>query len=364
MLECGPRVVPVDPRRLPHLLEECVRWPIPGSPWSLQGHSRAGERTGFWIPELRLFFDMGLPSKRHPAAILATHSHSDHSIAVPELAMGSGGRSSLSDRPCIYVPAPMDGPLRHLCRASESLNMCLSPAMEREVINTHPVVHGDCLDSVVPDVRVRVVDCSHSVPCVGYVLSSCSQRLLPEYAGLPGKALGALRRAGTALTELVEVPRFAFLGDTTVDVFSSPSGPQILASPVVMVECTLLGLHPEDCSNAQARGHVAWPDLRPIVAANPAVLFVLIHFSQRYSDEDVVAALRADMALLPNLAVFLDAGVYRGRDTVEALPVPLAHVAAADDSVLPTAADGDTAPCTTEACVAGAGTGPGDGGAP
>ncbi len=60
-----------------------------------------------------------------------------------------------------------------------------------------------------------------------YIVSSCSQRLRPEYAGLPGKHLGVLRKSGAVLTEAVETPCLAFLGDTSVEVFSSPWGAQV-----------------------------------------------------------------------------------------------------------------------------------------
>ena len=46
----------------PHYLEECTKWQIPHSTWTIQGHTIAGERTGFMIPELRLFLDGGMSS--------------------------------------------------------------------------------------------------------------------------------------------------------------------------------------------------------------------------------------------------------------------------------------------------------------
>ncbi len=35
-------------------------------------------------------------------------------------------------------------------------------------------------------------------------------------------------------------------------------------------------------------GHIYWPQLEPVVKANPGTHFVLIHFSLRYSKQDFV----------------------------------------------------------------------------
>ena len=75
------------------------------------------------------------------------------------------------------------------------------------------------------------------------------------------------------------MPRVAFLGDTTVEVFTGKSADVIFACPVVIVECTMLGLDDGEAEQARGRGHVCWTELRPIVAAHPSVHFVLTHFS-------------------------------------------------------------------------------------
>ena len=264
----------------PHFLEDCVRWTPPGCPWSLQGHSIAGERTGFWMPEAKIGFDAGLPTDKRISCVFITHSHSDHTFYVP-------WTGAMNGKVGLVVPAPMEMPLRHLCRASISLNYGVWPPLERDLLNIRAVVHGDVIDVVnegghKTNIRVRVVDCTHGVPCVGYIVCTATSRLREEYRALAGKEIAELRRRGEAVMEDVVTPRLAFLGDTTVDVFADDcaSAADILRCPVVVVECTLLGTTPADGATARERGHTSWGDLQPVVRAHPGTTFVLIHFSQ------------------------------------------------------------------------------------
>lgn len=65
------------------------RWRIPGTKsWTLTGHSRSMERSGFMLEELKIMFDAGVATKDlSPAldAILLTHGHIDHINALPML---------------------------------------------------------------------------------------------------------------------------------------------------------------------------------------------------------------------------------------------------------------------------------------
>ncbi|KAL2164300.1 hypothetical protein VTH06DRAFT_3516 [Thermothelomyces fergusii] len=121
--------------------------------------------------------------------------------------------------------------------------------------------------------------CDHTVPCLGYVFSAVTPKLRPEYRGLPGPELRALREErGVDLTAPVAVPVFAFLGDTTASVLAA--GPEWLF------------LWDEHRDQAARTRHTIWADLEPVVRRHPDTVFVLTHFSLRYSDEDVRAFFR------------------------------------------------------------------------
>ncbi|GGM40416.1 hypothetical protein ACFFX1_17825 [Dactylosporangium sucinum] len=52
-----------------------------------------------------------------------------------------------------------------------------------------------------------------------------------------------------------------------------------------------------ELDRARRVGHTVWSQLKPIVLNHPATLFVLIHFSLRHSDRDVVRFFREQEGL-------------------------------------------------------------------
>lgn len=294
----------------PHLLDDCVSHKLPVLNWSLQGHSRGAERTGFWIPELSLGLDGGISCRRRLHNVLVSHCHKDHACEVPFLALGRAG-----PLPRVYVPVECADLLRRTCALLDALDVCHEPepssTSPSQFITCVPVAAGDVFELPLGPVkiRVRVVHCVHTVPTVGYVLSSVTNRLKDEYRGQPGHAIAAARAAGYETTHAVETPQLAFLGDTTVEAFRGPDAAAILACRVVVVECTMLGLHADDGAFAHKNGHICWPDLQPIVAAHPHITWVLIHFSSRYTDFEVATTLQLTAGA--NVLLWLDSGVIK-----------------------------------------------------
>jgi len=151
---------------------------------------------------------------------------------------------------------------------------------------THGLQHGD----KVPLRRLKGVSahafaCDHTVPCLGYVFTTSSQRLRPEFVGLEGSALATLRKEGVELTVPHETPLFAFLGDTTAETLKQ--GPKWLREgiPVVITECSFL--YEDHRAQAEKTKHTLWSDLEAVVRRWPKTTFVLMHFSLRYSDKEV-----------------------------------------------------------------------------
>jgi ribonuclease BN (tRNA processing enzyme) len=104
---------------------------------------------------------------------------------------------------------------------------------------------------------------------------------------MEGKELGKLRKQGVEITDSRFEKKFAFMGDTTIDVFKDPKNSELLKTPVIMVECTALDdlITP---ATARERGHTHCDELEPIVRAHPDITFILIHFSRSYKEDFIV----------------------------------------------------------------------------
>ena len=227
------------------------------------------------MPSQGIFFDAGVASSCIPRAFFVTHSHLDHSSALPRIVVDV-------KKPSIaYVPQEAAHLLRHHLESSMQLNLCSSEA-QVSLCDVSGVVAGQEIALRAPglDWKVRVVECVHRVPSVGYCVSERRSKLLPKYQGLSGSEIGALRRSGVEISESVWFKSFAFMGDTTTSLFEKH--PEVFEYSTLFVECTLFGEGLE--GKAQKTTHVHWSLLKPFVLSHPHCHFMLIHFSLRWSE--------------------------------------------------------------------------------
>jgi len=169
---------------------------------------------------------------------------------------------------------------------------------------------GDELAIDIPSLHwtVRVVQCDHRVPSVGYAIEEKRSKLKEEYHGLSGKEIAALKKSGVEITHLETTKQFVFMGDTTVRVFEDH--PEVLEYPLIFIECTLFGDSKLE-QNARNTTHVHWNFLKPIVKANPQCLFMLIHFSLRWNEHQIEEYFDEQVKEegITNLGLWLDKGV-------------------------------------------------------
>ncbi|MEU0392176.1 MBL fold metallo-hydrolase [Streptomyces sp. NPDC006208] len=292
----APGRLPGHPERLEqgHPFRQWKTWRIPGTELTLTGYSRANDKTFFHIPELRCSLDAGLCEGRQVDTVFLTHTHHDHSKDLDHLAAKASGAD-------IHLPAAAVPYVETFLRASAELNhgAAYDPALAG-TYRLHGVRDGDEFTFGRRGHHVRVVECEHKVPCVGYAFSERRKALLPEYEELRrslaaegrgaefGRIVAQRRKDGAEVEQEVRRPLFAFLGDTHVSVFER--NPWLFEYPVVITECTYLD--DSERERADRVGHTVWSRLRPVVEAHPQTLFVLTHFSLRHSDQDVLAFFR------------------------------------------------------------------------
>lgn len=275
-----------------HPFRQWKTWRMPVGGLTLTGYSRANDKTFFHIPELGCALDAGLPEGRRVETVLLTHTHLDHAKDLDFLASRDGGVD-------IFVPAAALPYVSDYLRASTALNRVAGAG------DCGARLHGV---SAGQDVRfgarhvARVFECRHKVPCVGYGVAEIATVLTPEYDALRtsmvdagrgaefGRLVAGRRREGAVVDREVRRPLFAFLGDTDPAVFDE--NPELFDYPVVITECTYL----DDALLDRARrvGHTVWSRLKPVVAAHPGTLFVLIHFSLRHGDREVLEFFRGE----------------------------------------------------------------------
>ena len=110
----------------PARLEQCVEHVIDcPAKCIVQGATRAGSQTGFFIKPWNIILDAGFPSYRTANAIFITHSHADHTLALPMLVSRRTkllkGQEHLRGTP-IYCPQKITHKIHLLHRAVYELS--------------------------------------------------------------------------------------------------------------------------------------------------------------------------------------------------------------------------------------------------
>jgi ribonuclease Z len=251
---------------------------VSAGPYTIRGISVGGVYTSLHVPELDVLFDVGIPlrSAAGVGTLLLSHAHADHAGALGGL-LGILALHGIKTPLRVVMPREIVPTLLDALRAMAELQRW---PLDIDAVGVEP---GD----VVPlrrDLEVRAFRTFHPVPSLGYQLFKRSQKLRPEFQGLPGPELASLRKAGTPITDEVEHLEFAYATDTLVQVLDHE--PSIATSRVLALECTFLDAR-KSIEHARAGCHVHLDELveRADRLANPHL--VLMHFSQLYRPEDI-----------------------------------------------------------------------------
>ena len=236
----------------------------------IAGYSVAGEESVVLVPELDVAFDIGRCP--HEALrinnVLLTHGHMDHAAGVAyyfsqrDFQGIEGGR--------MLVTRPLVEPLERLMRAVAGVEGHPSP---HEFV---PMSDGQDFE-IRRGLLVRAFRTRHLGSSLGFAVVEVRQKLKEEYLGKPGPELVELKKQGVAITNRVEIPRVAYLGDTAKAPYMEL--PCVRDAEVLLIECTFFD--PDHISRARAGRHLHVADLPEVLEGSHNTRIILTHVTRR-----------------------------------------------------------------------------------
>jgi ribonuclease Z len=251
---------------------------LPGTQLSLRGHSRGSEKSCFYIPELKTFLDAGCESYLTPDYILISHCHSDHSFQLPQILTGLN-RNRVNN-PIIYAPDESVNLFQNFLMSSYKLRMGNINANGKYFVRG--ALPGMEIDLKKDGYFAIVYNLHHNVPTRGYGICKKNKKLKKIYYGLHPDSLRDLKKSNVNITEIKIDKVVAYTLDTTIECFQT--NPELLEYKYVIIECTFFMDEPPGVT----RNHIHWTGLKKIVINNPKVMFILVHFSMRYTWDEII----------------------------------------------------------------------------
>lgn len=280
--EAATSTAPPPPNPFPAVKPKAKpRLEIEGYP--VEGISIGGHETCVIFPTLSLAFDIGRCPQRAVSQdfLFISHAHLDHIGGLP-MYVATRGLYRLRP-PTIFVP-------KYLRELVERL-FDVHRAMDQSELK-HTLIPLDIGEEyeLRRDLKVRAFKTYHTIPSQGYVIYSVKQKLKQDYLGLPGSEIKRLKLSGVEITNTVTTPEVAFTGDTMSDFILDPDNADVLKAKILVMESTFLD-DSVSIEHAREYGHI---HLFEIVNhsekfENRAIL--LIHFSARYTTEEIDAAI-------------------------------------------------------------------------
>ena len=260
------------------------------SKWSIQGTSKAGERTGFLLSPLKIILDGGVTSSIKPLAVFNTHSHCDHTLALPTL-FGPRlnpikGQEDLIGRP-LYLPKNAEFPIQKLMESAVYLSDN-NPEFEDNIDYAikenvwkrqgyQPMVVKPTDIFRVPGIekfQVEVLKAYHDTESIGYGFTTIKNKLKKEYIDTTSQQKIEAKNNGINISEEVLTPELVFFCDSTIDNLKKHD--EWKKYPVIISECTGF---PEMKNCLSNTPHTYLNEVEEVIREHSDKEWILIHSS-------------------------------------------------------------------------------------
>ena len=248
----------------------------------IKGRSVSGYTTSIALPGYNLVFDCGMATHEAVSCenVAITHGHLDHFGGIARHAYIRGMTGAAPSQFIVppWLVKPTHETMRFWSRVQESRSAPYNVTAVKEGGRVK-IAHNRFLRPFTTD---------HRVKSQGYILFEERKRLKPEFVGTEGRELGRLRQEGVEFEDIFEAPLVGFTGDTRARLFKTFTP----AAKVFIVECTFID-DTVSVVEARKKGHIHLSELakRPEVFKDVDTL-MLAHFSKRYANADIEAAIK------------------------------------------------------------------------
>jgi len=253
--------------------------------FSLAGYSVAGEESVIVAPELDCVFDIGRCPREALTVnhLLLSHGHMDHVAGLPYYFaqrdfQGVEGGTAL-------VPAALVDPLEDLMRAWGRVEGHVPP---HRFVGVRP---GDDYEIrrglVAPAFNTR-----HIAASLGFSVIDVRHKLKEEFQGLTGPQIVELKNKGVEITNRVEFPLVAYLGDTAKADYADL--PHVAHARALLIECTFYDA--DHIKRARAGRHLHVRDLRAVLEGMRNEHIIIVHVTRRTSIADARKILRKTLS--------------------------------------------------------------------
>ena len=238
--------------------------------FTLAGYSVAGEEAVIVAPELDCVFDIGRCPREALVVnhLLLTHGHMDHVAGLPYY-FAQRDFQGIADGVAV-VPAGLVGPIEALMSAWGRVEGHVPP------YKLVGVADGDNYE-VRRGLIVRAFATRHITGSLGYSIIDVRAKLKSEYLELSGPQIVELKKSGVEITNRIEVPLVAYLGDTGKASYSHL--PHVANAQALLIECTFFD--EEHLHRARVGKHVHASDLPEMLEGMSNAKIILVHLTRR-----------------------------------------------------------------------------------